>query len=193
MTILYDDEQWHVRVCSCGRIHFIKHDDLINAFNSNQRYLLVCMNCGNNIAIEADKELAMNDSTSDKSIAKLLLTRPKMIYHLKEFNFKDKYESAILDKSSIASIHLSRGLAVPMINRHNANWYNASKFKYVPDIIDAVSNTVLTDDFVHRYANTHLDWLIVLSKIESLDLQFDWEHSPLNKYIEMAKKEEKKN
>ena len=102
-----------INFCSCGKIHFIKMDDVDTALINDHNILFVCGGCGNAAFIGADKTIIDNKTTFE-------------LYQFcknKDFEITAKdFES--FDGKPISKIIFSRGKHVFMKNGYVANHYH---------------------------------------------------------------------
>lgn len=100
--------KYDVRFCSCGRIHFVKWEDVETAINSKKTVLLVCNNCGTSTIIGAE-ELHYDDGLD-------AMVRDMFSYEVKD-------EEIDMDTSNISKIVMSLGERVIMETGYEATYH----------------------------------------------------------------------
>lgn len=110
----------NVRICSCGRIHFIPESEIDEALEANKNFVLVCGGCGRVTAIGADIEQDWEDPT---------VTNYNMYaYPMGQYdNFTltaDNFET-IKSRKGIQKVWYSKGKQVMMETGYYANCYVA--------------------------------------------------------------------
>lgn len=117
-----------LRICSCGRLHFLDEDLVNTALEQNKNLLLICGSCGRATVIGAEKEVDIWSGDTDK-ICYNMYSR-NIEEDMEEFTAVS-FDSA--DKKGIYKIVYSKGKGVPMrtgmyaqscdINGFHENWF----------------------------------------------------------------------
>lgn len=121
-----------VRICSCGRIHFVNQTIINEALDLNKDVLMVCGGCGRATLIGADKEF-MDLGEGEEEVFNMYsfdLTSDK------EYTFDYTDFEGTNNSKAIHKILYSPGKKVPMKTGMNANSYFANTFydNWYPDI-----------------------------------------------------------
>lgn len=176
-----------INFCSCGRIHFIKMDDVEKALLEDKDILFVCQGCGNTSFIGADKTVIDNETAFN-------------IYKYtknKDFEITPKdFEPFILThkdtsyRKPISKIMFSQGKTVFMLNGFAANYYANGFYRdtWFTDFDDLKKKGITEEDIKcildkWEYESTTVDMTRLINDLSEDELKelsgyainaFDW-------------------
>lgn len=118
--------KYDVRICSCGRIHFVPNEMIDEAIENNKNLLLVCGGCGTATMIGADVRTDWDDPT-------------KTVYDMYAWdvsNGQDKVWDASMfeateNKKAVSKIFRSEGVQVMMETGYYAKSYNSASGQFM--------------------------------------------------------------
>lgn len=127
--------QYEIRICSCGTIHFIPNEKVEKALQEEKNLLWICGTCGQGTYIGGDKEPNIWDDSPDA---------PEFCYNMysTSLNPNSIHDSISITKETfdgtdkekgISEIFYSPGIKVPMKSGSNARMYNSAN-QYFLDI-----------------------------------------------------------
>ena len=136
-----------VRICHCGRLHFIDFDIIDAALNADKDVLLICGICGKATMIGADR---MPDYWTDSD---------KEVFNMYAYNAGD--EDFTLDASKFENTNSTKGIfkvvysvgkGVPMMTGSHAGIYTFGRFEdiWYPDFYKIEHPDVTLQD-VHDF------------------------------------------
>lgn len=106
------ERKFDMHVCRCGRLHFVKNEDINLALNANKELLLVCGRCGEATAIGANR--TYEDENKECFM---------MYSHSAQESFVIDAESFLNTKAKkgYSKVIYDMGVPVPMMTGYNAN------------------------------------------------------------------------
>lgn len=119
-----------VRICSCGRIHFVDNDIIHAALEENKIILFICGGCGRATGIGADREPDWIEGTDREIFNMYSYDAGDKDFVIDPFSFKDTERT-----KGIYRIIYSKGKQVRMETGMNANSFFCDKFldNWFPD------------------------------------------------------------
>lgn len=148
--------KYDVRICRCGKIHFIDSDAILKALEDEANLVVICSHCGESFVIGADK-YSEPDELGDMVPCYNMYTG-----HLDGdycIDMSDFVEWAGDRKKLISQIIYSRGVSIPMMSGQCANMYSAGRFSdmWYPDLY-RIDRSNVTPEEVHEFIeNYHRD------------------------------------
>lgn len=135
-----------LRICSCGRLHFIDEDIFSTALEQDKNVLLICGSCGRATIIGADKEpdIYGDDPT-------------KICYNMYSCDIHEdmkEFEASSFDstecKKGIYKIVYSKGKGVPMMSGMYAQQFGANGFEenWFPDFWKIERSNITVDEIM---------------------------------------------
>lgn len=115
--------KYEIKICHCGRIHFIPQRQISRAIRDNKELLVLCTNCGRNWIIGADE--IHDDYYGDGYMMYTNSFGPKrgQLIEIDRATFKINPKGKLLRK-----IILSDGYPVRMNTGHDANMFFGNRF-----------------------------------------------------------------
>lgn len=192
-----------MRICKCGKIHFINEDDINQALDEDKEVLLICARCGQSFLIGGyefyDEMSDLNRKSYMMYTSELYCKNGKV--ELEKIDFNEDYRGIgdLTHSKPFYKIIYSEGIRVPLKNGNYANHYFADIFSDMeyPDFLLRISPKYITKDEIFKYIE---DWkvnrrtvdmerFIFENKSEDLDViscylinAFDWEGTPYKKW-----------
>lgn len=135
--------KYDVRICKCGRIHFIENSLIDEALDQDKNLMFVCGGCGSVLLIGADRETDWNDPSKT---------------HFNLYTFENQEEQQVWDatlfagtdkKKAVSKIFYDKGIQVMMQTGYYAKYfdYGTGRFQdiWYPDFWRIPDNATVED------------------------------------------------
>ena len=118
--------KFDVRICNCGRIHFIDDKLVDEALEQDKNLMVICGGCGTTTLIGADREPDWEDP--NKTVFNMYT------YHMGQHdNFTltaDSFETVEGKKKGISKVFYSKGIQVMMETGYYAKSYDSASGRF---------------------------------------------------------------
>lgn len=156
----------NVRICSCGRIHFIPESEIDEALEANKNFVLVCGGCGRVTAIGADIE----QDWEDPAITNYNMYAYPMGQHNNFILTAENFET-VEGRKGIQKVWYSVGEQVMMQTGYYAKHYDAPNGRFediwYPDFWKVQRSNITVEEiqqfikeWEHDRVTVNMNWLL---------------------------------
>ena len=143
--------KYELRICSCGRIHAIPEEKIVNAIEAEKDLLLICGGCGTATLIGADIVPDFDNPSEDcyEMYSKNFIHKNNKFINSDSFNGTDK-------EKAINEIYYDNGYKVPMMTGNYATDFGCNKFsdRWYPDFYKIERKDITVQEimeFINEY------------------------------------------